>query len=193
MAPAQALAAPEEIRPDLAAEPGLPAEPDLDPRHFRDVLGTFATGVVALTALDSVTGCPTGLTANSFTAVSLRPPLVSVCVSHASTTWPRIRAARGFCVNVLAAHQQNVCLQLATPGVAKFRNLTWTFSPAGHPVLDGALGTIDCVIEAEHVAGDHVVVICRVRRLDVAPADQPLIFYRGGYGTFAPRATQTWP
>jgi 3-hydroxy-9,10-secoandrosta-1,3,5(10)-triene-9,17-dione monooxygenase reductase component len=193
MAPSLALAVPEVDRT---------AVPEVDGKHFRGVLGLFATGVVAVTALDRVTGCPMGLTANSFTAVSLRPPLVSVCVSHASTTWPRIRASRGFCVNILAARQRDICLQLATPGGDKFRDLAWTVSPAGNPLLDGALGWIDCAIEAEHAAGDHVVVICRVLRLDVAPGGYeslpdgrdrapggpPLIFYRGGYGTF----TQTW-
>jgi flavin reductase (DIM6/NTAB) family NADH-FMN oxidoreductase RutF len=179
MAPSLALAASEGIRP------GPLTVPDVDTRHFRSVLGAFGTGVVAITALDPVTGRPTGLTANSFTAVSLRPPLVSVCVSHASTTWPRIRASLGHCINILSAQQWDVCLQLATPGCDKFRNLAWTASPAGHPLLDGVLGWIDCIVEAEHVAGDHVVVICRVQCLDAVPGGQPLIFYRGGYGTFA--------
>src|SRR6266567_7084694 len=80
--------------------------PDIEARQFRRVLVLFATGVVAVTALDPATGRPAGLAANSFTAVSLRPPLVSVSVAHTRTTWPRIRAARGHCINILAEHQR---------------------------------------------------------------------------------------
>jgi 3-hydroxy-9,10-secoandrosta-1,3,5(10)-triene-9,17-dione monooxygenase reductase component len=183
MASSLALAAPDRVGSVAGAAP------ERDGRHFRDVLGLFGTGVVAVTALDPGTGRPAGLTANSFTAVSLRPPLVSVCMAQASSTWPRIRASGGLCISILAADQRDICLQLATPGGDKFRNLAWTASPAGHPILDGALGWIDCVVEAEHPAGDHAVVICRALCLDALPGGQPLLFYRGGYGTFEP----SWP
>jgi flavin reductase (DIM6/NTAB) family NADH-FMN oxidoreductase RutF len=155
--------------------------PDLDTRHFRDVLGLFATGVVALTAVDPATGRPAGLTANSFTAVSLRPPLVSVCVTRTSTTWPRLRAASGQCINILAEHQRDISLRLASPDADKFSGVAWTASPAGHPILEGVLGWIDCVVESEHAAGDHFIAICRVRRLDLLQDGRPLVFYRGGY------------
>jgi 3-hydroxy-9,10-secoandrosta-1,3,5(10)-triene-9,17-dione monooxygenase reductase component len=156
----------------------------VEAREFRRVLGLFATGVVAVTALDPATGRPVGLAANSFTAVSLSPPLVSVSVAHTSTTWPKIRAARGYCINILAEHQRSICLQLATPGAEKFRDVAWTASPAGHPILEGALGWLECGVDTEHQAGDHVIVISRVLRLDMAPEELPLIFYRGGYGRF---------
>jgi 3-hydroxy-9,10-secoandrosta-1,3,5(10)-triene-9,17-dione monooxygenase reductase component len=157
---------------------------DVEARQFRRVLGLFATGVVAVTVLDLATGRPAGLAANSFTAVSLRPPLVSVCLAHTSTTWPRIRAARGYCINILAEHQRGICLQLATPGADKFRDVAWLASPAGHPILDGALGWLECAVEMEHEAGDHVLVISRVLRLGMRPDEPPLIFYQGGYGSF---------
>jgi 3-hydroxy-9,10-secoandrosta-1,3,5(10)-triene-9,17-dione monooxygenase reductase component len=157
---------------------------DTEARQFRRVLSLFATGVVAVTALDPATGRPVGLAANSFTAVSLRPPLVCVSVAHTSTTWPRIRAARGHCINILAEHQRGICRQLATPGAEKFRDVAWTASPDGHPILDGALGWLECGVDMEHQAGDHVIVISRVLRLDMQPEEPPLIFYRGGYGRF---------
>jgi 3-hydroxy-9,10-secoandrosta-1,3,5(10)-triene-9,17-dione monooxygenase reductase component len=159
------------------------AEP-IEERHFRDVLGLFATGVVAVTALDTETGRPAGMTANSFTAVSLRPPLVSFCVAHTSTTWPRLRTAGRCAVSILAEHQREVCLRLAAHGGDKFGGLAWTPSPAGQPVLAGAIGWLDCVLEAEHWAGDHVIVLCRVSALDLSDDGQPLVFYRGGYGGF---------
>jgi 3-hydroxy-9,10-secoandrosta-1,3,5(10)-triene-9,17-dione monooxygenase reductase component len=165
--------------------------PDVDTQHFRRVLGLFATGVVAVTAVDPDTGRPAGLAANSFTAVSLRPPLVSVSVARTSTTWPRIKAAREHCINILAEHQRRICLQLATPGADKFRDVAWMASPTGHPILEGALGWLECAVEMEHEAGDHVIVISRVMRLDMRPDEPPLIFYRGGYGSFEMAAARS--
>jgi flavin reductase (DIM6/NTAB) family NADH-FMN oxidoreductase RutF len=170
-----------------------PAEPahlnavglgSIDAMRFRSVLGKFATGVVAVTAIDPSTGQPTGLAANSFTSVSLSPPLVAFCVAHTSTTWPKVRAADRHCINILAEHQREICLQLATKGGDKFGGLTWTKSPGGHPVLDGAVAWLECSPEAEHEAGDHVIVVCRVHHLDKHHAGGPLLFYRGGYGRF---------
>jgi 3-hydroxy-9,10-secoandrosta-1,3,5(10)-triene-9,17-dione monooxygenase reductase component len=155
-------------------------------RHFRSVLGSFATGVVIVTASGPQAGVPLGLTANSFTSVSLSPPLVSVCVAHTSSTWPGIRSAGGYCINILAEHQRGLCAQFAAPGGDKFRGVAWTASPAGHPILAGTLGWLDCTTETELTAGDHVIVICRVRHLDTVSDGQPLIFYRGEYGRFTP-------
>lgn len=153
-------------------------------QHFRNVLGRFATGVVAITALDPVTGEPCGLAANSFTSVSLDPPLVAFCVAHTSTSWPRLRSAGRLCVNVLAEHHEPVSRQLAARGGDKFAGLTWTSSPGGSPVLDGALAWIDCSVEAEHLAGDHLIVVARVHDLDAYADRGPLVFFRGGYGRF---------
>jgi 3-hydroxy-9,10-secoandrosta-1,3,5(10)-triene-9,17-dione monooxygenase reductase component len=168
-----------------------PAEPvtgigpsSIDAMRFRSVLGRFATGVVAVTAIDPATGMPTGLAANSFTSVSLHPPLVAFCVAHTSTTWPKIRSADRFCINILAEHQREICLQLATKGTDKFSGLTWTKSPGGHPVLDGAIAWLECSPETEHIAGDHVIVVCRVHSLDRYRDSGPLLFYEGGYGRF---------
>ncbi|MFE3449327.1 flavin reductase family protein [Nonomuraea sp. NPDC059194] len=154
-------------------------------RHFRSVLSRFATGVVAITALDPGTGAPSGLAANSFTSVSLDPPLVAFCVAHTSTSWPRLRAARTLTVNVLAEHQQQVCAQLAARGGDKFAGLAWTRSPGGNPLLEGALAWLECSVEAEHPAGDHVIVVARVHQLDTHADGGPLLFFRGGYGRFA--------
>jgi 3-hydroxy-9,10-secoandrosta-1,3,5(10)-triene-9,17-dione monooxygenase reductase component len=156
----------------------------LDSRRFRQVLGRFATGVVAITAVDPESGRPCGLAANSFTSVSLDPPLVAFCVAHTSTSWPRVRGAKVVTVNVLAEHQQAVCAQMATKGGDKFAGLEWTGSPGGNPVLEGALAWIDCVVEDEHLAGDHMIVVARVLQLDTYADGGPLLFFRGGYGGF---------
>jgi flavin reductase (DIM6/NTAB) family NADH-FMN oxidoreductase RutF len=156
-----------------------------DSVRFRAVLGHFATGVVAITGIDPATGAPTGLAANAFTSVSLDPPLIAFCVAHTSSTWPRLRTAARLGVNVLTADQLDVCRQLAAKGVDKFRDLPWSPSPGGAPLLDDAMAWIECDIEAEHPAGDHVIVVCRVRHLGHRSAQAPLLFFRGGYGSFA--------
>lgn len=156
----------------------------IDNRRFRTIMGRFATGVVAIAAIDPGTGGPTGLAANSFTSVSLDPPLVSFCVAHTSTTWPRLRCAARLCVNVLSTAQREVCLRLATRGGEKFAGLEWTASPGGGPVIEGALAWLECSVEAEYVAGDHMIVLARVHHLDRHRGGEPLIFYQGAYGSF---------
>ncbi|WP_169943915.1 flavin reductase family protein [Microbispora sp. H11081] len=156
------------------------------PQRLRDVLGRYATGVVAVTGIGPRTGEPYGLAVNSFTSVSLDPPLVAFCVSGDSTSWPRLKAAGGLCVNVLAEDQREACERLAVSGGDKFTDLPWTLSPGGAPVLDGALAWIDCVVEAEHPAGDHVIVVARVTGLDRHADGGPLVFFGGRYGGFRP-------
>ncbi|TDE55889.1 flavin reductase [Nonomuraea mesophila] len=164
--------------------PPGPSQGHLDTLRFRQVLGRFATGVVAITAVEPVSGEPCGLAANSFTSVSLDPPLVAFCVAHTSTSWPKVRGAKVVTVNVLAEHQRSVCAQLAAKGGDKFAGLEWTGSPGGNPVLDGSLAWIDCAVEAEHLAGDHMIVVARVLQLDTYADGGPLVFFRGGYGGF---------
>jgi 3-hydroxy-9,10-secoandrosta-1,3,5(10)-triene-9,17-dione monooxygenase reductase component len=157
---------------------------ELDGSRFRSVLGHFATGVVAITAIDPATGKPTGMAANSFTSVSLEPALVAFCVAHTSTTWPLLRAADRLCINMLSEPQTAVCKQLAVKGGDKFAGVDWSQSPAGTPVLTGALAWLECSVEAEHLAGDHVIIVARVHSLDIHHEGEPLVFYQGRYGRF---------
>ncbi|ASU83008.1 monooxygenase [Nocardiopsis gilva YIM 90087] len=159
-----------------------------DTRRLRDTLGRFATGIVAITGRDPTTGAPAGLAANSFTSVSLEPPLVGFCVAHTSSSWPVLRTSCGQVVNVLGADQEGVCRQMAAKGGDKFAGLDIIPSPRGNPVLTGALAWLECDVVAEHVAGDHLIVVARVHQLrlgdDAGPG--PLVFYRGTYGGFRP-------
>ncbi|MFF2107101.1 flavin reductase family protein [Rhodococcus koreensis] len=155
--------------------------PEVDPSTMRTVLGHFATGVIAITALDPATGEGAGLAANSFTSVSLDPPLVAFCVAHTSSSWPAIKRAETFVVNILAEDQEHVGRQLAIKGGDKFAGLAWNPSPSGAPIVENAVAWIEAHVEAEHVAGDHVIVVSRVRHL-YADGRSPLLFHKGKYG-----------
>lgn len=158
--------------------------PVVDPAQMRDVLGHFATGVVAITGLDADSGAPTGLAANSFTSVSLDPPLVAFCVARTSTSWPRLRAVGEYTVNILSGGQEHVCRQLSARGDEKFRGLSWIPSPCGAPVLDECLAWMEAELEVEHPAGDHTIVVSRLRHLHASDL-APLVFFRGAYGGVA--------
>ena len=160
------------------------AAPTIDAARYRQVLGHFATGVTIVTGMDGPR--PVGLSANAFTSVSLDPPLVSVCLAETSTTWPRIRASGSFCVNILADDQEDLSRLFSTRGADRFAAVGWHGAGSGSPVLAGVLAWIDCALDAEHRAGDHVIAVGRVLDLDVTGPGQPLVFYRGGYGRFEP-------
>jgi len=161
---------------------------NIDEARFRQVLGHFATGVTVVTSCDEA-GAPIGLAVNSFTSVSIDPPLVAFCVGRKSRTWPRIRAAGRFAVNILAADQEAVSRRFATTGGGRarfdrFEGVGWHPSAAGSPVIEGVLAWIDATVDDEHDAGDHVLVMGRVSALEVVREGSPLVFYRGGYGRF---------
>jgi len=153
----------------------------LDGRAFRNTLGQFCTGVVI--AAGNCDGELKGFAAQSFTSLSLEPPLVAVCPAKTSTSWPKIRTTGAFCINVLAADQKPVCDAFAKPGEAAA--IGWRRGVTGAPVLDGVIAYIDCELEAEHDAGDHTIAVGRVRDIQVVDAGKaPLLFFRGMYGTF---------
>lgn len=156
----------------------------VDALSMRNVLGHFATGVIAITAIDPDTGRGAGLAANSFTSVSLDPPLVAFCVAHTSTSWPGVKKAETFAINVLAEDQEHVGRQLAVKGTDKFAGLEWRRSPKGAPFLENSAAWIEAEIESEHPAGDHVIVVARVNHL-YADERAPLLFHRGRYGRLA--------
>ena len=150
---------------------------------FRRVLGHFPTGVVVVTAIGD--GTPVGMSIGSFTSVSLDPPLIAILPAKTSVSWPRIASAGAFCVNVLSARQEALCRTFATSGADKFAGVPWRPSPSGAPVLTGALAWIDCSLEQLVEAGDHYIALGRVRSLDIDAdqATEPLVFFKGGYGT----------
>jgi 3-hydroxy-9,10-secoandrosta-1,3,5(10)-triene-9,17-dione monooxygenase reductase component len=89
-----------------------------------------------------------------------------------------------FCVNLLAADQVALSDRMATKADEKFAGVRWSPSKTGAPLIDGVLGHVDCTVEAVHDAGDHLVVIGRVQGLELGEAEEPLLYFRGGYGGF---------
>ncbi|ROO85626.1 flavin reductase (DIM6/NTAB) family NADH-FMN oxidoreductase RutF [Actinocorallia herbida] len=159
----------------------------IESARYRQVLGQYPTGVVVVTALDAA-GTAVGMVVGSFTSVSLDPPLVAFLPDKNSSSWRSLRESGDrFCVNVLAAAQEDVCRAVATRKTDKFHDIGWQPSPQGNPIIDGAVAWIDCVTEQIHDAGDHDIVIGRVLDLDLGDGE-PLLFYRGGYGSFMPHS-----
>lgn len=160
--------------------------PAIDPLTYRKVLGHYASGVCVITAGSGTAEALAGMVVSSFTSVSLDPPLVAFFPDRMSSTWPRIEAAGRFCVNMLASDQMELCRRFASRGGDKFAGLDLAFSPEGTPILPDVLGTIECEIASVTEAGDHFIVIGRVLALQADPSRRPLLFFQGGYGTFAP-------
>ena len=152
----------------------------IDPQVMRDVLGHFVSGVTVVTAM-SADG-PAGFTCQSFSSLSLDPPLVAFAPSRTSTTWPQLRDAGRFCVNVLAERQSGLSRQFARSGTDKFAGVEWSPSPHGSPVLDGVVAWIDSALWAEYDGGDHTIAVARVLDLGADASRSPLLFHRGAYG-----------
>jgi 3-hydroxy-9,10-secoandrosta-1,3,5(10)-triene-9,17-dione monooxygenase reductase component len=160
---------------------GSPDVPRIvDPGAMREVLGHFASGVTVVTALTAEG--PAGFTCQSFSSLSLDPPLVAFAPARSSQTWPALRAIGRFCVNVLAEGQDAVSQNFARSGVDKFTGVPWSPSAHGSPVLDGVVAWIDGELWAEYDGGDHSIVVARVLDLGADPERRPLLFHRGSYG-----------
>jgi 3-hydroxy-9,10-secoandrosta-1,3,5(10)-triene-9,17-dione monooxygenase reductase component len=162
------------------ADPAPEAVEVVDPRLLRDVLGHFASGVTVVTA--ATAAGPIGFTCQSFSSLSLDPPLVVFAPARTSRTWPQLRAIGRFCVNVLAEDQTDLSGTFARSGVDKFTGVPWRPSRLGQPVLDDVVAWIDCELWAEYDGGDHTLVAARVLDLGADPDRRPLLFHRGSYG-----------
>lgn len=151
-----------------------------DPRTLRDAMGCFATGVTIVTAL-AADGSPVGLTANSFTSVSLDPPLLLVCIANTAGTAPVLRSAGAFGVNVLQMGQQQTSNRFAGKGEDRFAATQWHPGEGGVPLLDGSLVSFECRTHAIHEAGDHFILVGEVVRASFEPRRDPLLYFRGKY------------
>lgn len=151
----------------------------LDPREMRRALGQYATGVTVVTCRGT-DGRRVGMTANSFTSVSLDPPLVLWCPNKNAPSLDDFSSASHFAVNVLAANQHHLSRQFATPTEDKFAGAEVTDGVAGVPVLEGAVASFQCRTVTTYDAGDHVIMLGEVERYDAA-GGEPLVFHSGYY------------
>ncbi|WP_166219397.1 flavin reductase family protein [Pseudomonas atagonensis] len=162
-----------------------PSDPAIEPLHFREALGHYASGITVITS--HINGQPIGFTCQSFYSVSVNPPLVSFSVMSSSASYPGIRQAGRFAVNILSGEQVGISNQFARKGTDKWHNVEWQKSPLGNPVIVGSLHWLDCEIHAEHTAGDHLIVIGEVKALNLQETAtvQPLLYFKGQYCNIA--------
>lgn len=158
----------------------------MTPDDFRNVMRRFPTGVTIVTTIDE-SGRPKGFTANAFASVSLEPPMVLVCVNRGARSHPLISLAGKFCVNILTLEQEQWAVRFAIRGTRDpFEDLTYHADKTGSPVIDGALGYLDCELAEEHTAGTHTIFLGNV----VACGSRegvPLGYFDAGYRDFGCR------
>lgn len=153
-----------------------------DQARLRETLGHFATGVAIVTGTDA--GKPHGFTCQAFCSLSLEPPMVAIAPGKKSVSWPHVARSGIFCVNILAEDQESLCRDFAVSGGDKFAGVGWQPAANGAPLLDGVLAWVECTVVAAYDAGDHEMVFGHVDGMGVNGGRRPLLFYRGGFGTF---------
>ena len=152
-----------------------------DPRTLRDALGCFATGVTIITCI-APDGRPVGLTANSFTSVSLDPPLLLACIDNRAQSLEALAAASHFAVNVLHIGQQPTSNRFATRGIEdRFADIGWQPGECGSPIIAGSLASFECSRHAMHEGGDHRILVGEVKKATFEPRRDPLLYFRGKY------------
>ncbi len=149
-------------------------------RQFRDALGQFGTGVTVVTTM-TATG-PIGMTANSFSSVSMDPPLVLWCPARSSNRYRYFAESRHYAIHVLGVEQEELALAFARSGHA-FDGLEMQISATGVPLLDACTARFECEAHALHDAGDHAIAVGRVTRAAVRTG-KALVFCQGDFGTF---------
>ncbi len=157
----------------------------IDPRALRRAFACFATGVTVVTTR-SRTGVAIGLTMNSFTSVSLDPPLVLFSLGKKSEQYEDFMAGSVFAINILCEEQIGLSGRFSTPGDKSFGDIPFETWKTGAPIIPGALSVFDCIVEQRVDAGDHVLFICRVVETAVVSEAAPLLFHRSAYVRLEP-------
>jgi len=153
----------------------------LDPRSFRKALGSFASGVTVITAIDPRLGLPVGVTVSAFSSLSLDPPLVLFCLGQTGSCVSAIEAAGRVAVNILADDQRDLSARFAGPVEDRWRGLAWEALPGGSPALPGALTVLECTVSRTVPGGDHLIFIGEVETIRSREGARPLIYHGGAY------------
>jgi flavin reductase (DIM6/NTAB) family NADH-FMN oxidoreductase RutF len=156
-----------------------PAMSKVEKQQFRRICGKFASGITVATVCDA-SGAPHGMTANSFTSVSITPPLVLICVDHRARILEHFRIGDHFGINILSASQRALSDKFAGSGYDRFEGIAWRPGETGVPLLTDVLATLECVRSNVVTAGDHDIVIGEVLHADCQDGE-PLVFYSSQY------------
>ncbi|MGI9488426.1 MAG: flavin reductase family protein [Geminicoccaceae bacterium] len=160
---------------------------DFDQKNFRRALGQYPTGVTVITTVEP-NGTPRGFTANSFTSVSLDPPLLSVCIAKSAASCETFCTAPHFAINILEEGQKDISGLFATQRPDKFQVTRWQKGKAGTPLIEDGLARFECLRHDQVEAGDHVILIGRVTDFAYR-GGQPLGYVRGSYFTLGVEAS----
>lgn len=153
---------------------------------FRNTLAKFASGVTVVTTA-TVDGSKHGLTVSAFSSLSLTPPYILVCIDKRSGSIAAIESSQKFGVNILSSDQSHLSNRFASRLEDKFDGVSWNLGTLGVPLLEGALGQIECRLAQVADGGDHVIVIGEVQSAQVNSDKQPLLYFSGQYGDFSPQ------
>ncbi len=152
-----------------------------DTKEYRRAMGVLPTGVAIITTRDNAAE-PVGLTCNSFTSVSLEPPLVLWSMRKASKSIEIFRETQSFAINVLAQDQDHLSHRFATSSIEKkFESVAWTSGYLDLPLIDHCMAQFQCTIFSKHDAGDHIIFIGKVERFEAVRESSSLVFYKGTY------------
>jgi flavin reductase (DIM6/NTAB) family NADH-FMN oxidoreductase RutF len=151
----------------------------VDKTEFCRTCAKFPTGVTILTVLDRE-GSPHGMTASSFTSVSLDPPLILVCVDHRAKILEHLRRTEHVGINVLSEHQRELSDRFARRSQDRFDGVDWCAGETGVPLIPGVLASFECGLIRLVDAGDHAIVIAEVLRMEYRPG-RPLVYFGSAY------------
>lgn len=165
--------------------PHIPVTEAVTPQSLRLALGRFATGVTIVTAR-APDGTLVGLTANSFNAVSLDPPLVLWSLALSAGSMPAFAAGSHYAIHVLSAEQRDLAERFATRGIDRWQDLPHTDGLGGVPLLDGAVAVFECANRSRYREGDHVIFVGHVERCSHRTDSAPLLFHGGRFYTEHP-------
>lgn len=169
-----------EASSGLGAQNEPKESPEFDARRYRDVMGSFPSGVTIITT-QSADG-PVGFTCQSFYSVSIDPPLVSFSIAQTSRSLSSVRSYGRVVINFLSSKQQHLSAQFARSGTDKWQGVSWEAAEEnGAPVIADVTGWVAGEVEREIQAGDHLIFLVRVSALHTSPDVEPLVFHRGSY------------
>ena len=158
---------------------------NFDTRKLRDTFGCFATGVTVVSTVNG-SGEFFGLTANSFTSLSLDPPLVLFCLDYKALSFDTFRETSHFVVNVLGEDQEELSAHFARSSVDKWNGVDYETWKTGCPVLPESIAVLECFTVARHEGGDHLIIIGQVERIRYDESEtKPLLYFKGRYGAIS--------